>query len=678
MSETCLQASEIGDEGPKQMLRLGSRHARGFLGEAPQEPYFGLSEKGKFISCAQTEDNKVQILREAALKLPALPSQLFIRVRHELPAGATPVYEYATEKPIARPYLKRHSDGSYQPVFSHHRWIYGGGKFKEKTHDNRYFRKLVTVFPELVGQPDVSIHNVPAIYRDEPRDAISRCLSVIQRDIPLEYPALLPLVQASFEERSKRYQEQGEEIMRREECEIEHFRAEKMGIFWPGYTSEDQSIGPWYEMVYGDESAALFADTGAKGIRRAAEDHSLIHFHEFFQTALLDPKALCQALCKRFASVSLNDPYWRSLRAISYAASLYTDIKIATIDVRVLEHSLCTSPWITQAVTEERRSESEIRRTEISAGDPSKLAAVRTNRFAPKCELGNADRRSEPKTHPMKSQKPSQEASADLEVLMSYRLDLEHAFSCICFFESGRFQVKPDSLRNVMAMCSNDLMWVATYLLNDPSSGYPPNEKSLIRAFPGNIGRSGIAFMVPPIDPMIRPSSILDFRNIVHRPFEGHLQNKFRSTSLHLSFTTAESSINVGFSGMKDDEVYLLETLLSVHEGGEWIADLDVQKSFSSIPNYAIVKRCKEHMESQIGDKLEASCIDNWAELLDPPETRLSVVRACGDWQARLAAFTIAIATGNKVIVLPDTICWDSLNDMVSGQQLDKKLILIA
>ena len=128
------------------------------------------------------------------------------------------------------------------------------------------------------------------------------------------------------------------------------------------------------------------------------------------------------------------------------------------------------------------------------------------------------------------------------------------------------------NLRNVMAMCSNDLIWVASYLLDDPLNSESLSGldgKSRIRVFPGNIGRSCIAFLLPPIKPMRRPNSIHGFRDIVHRPFDGHLQNNFRTTSLHLSFTTAESPLGDNFSGMQDDELYLLETLLSIHEGGD-------------------------------------------------------------------------------------------------------------
>ena len=261
-------------------------------------------------------------------------------------------------------------------------------------------------------------------------------------------------------------------------------------------------------------------------------------------------------------------------------------------------------------------------------------------------------------------------------VFAPFSLDLGRAFSCICFFESGRFKVHANSLINVMAMCSTHLIWVASRLVEDPVADCESNS---ITVFPGNIGRSGIALLIPPASPMIKPSNFSDFRDVIHRPFEGQLHNNFRSTSLHLSFTTAESALGQDFSGMKDDELFFLETLLSVHDAGEWIADLDVLKSFST-PYCKMLKLCEQHPEPHIGD-LEVSCIDNWNELLVPPETGLGIVRACGDWQARLAAFTIGRSLGNMIFLSSDNICWSCLREQTAlSQEVDheKNIIVIA
>lgn len=658
-SETCLQAFDIGDESPKQLLRLGRRYAEVFLGKPIPGPYFGLSDRGTFVSCTGTEDDRIQVLREAAAKLPGRPGQMFIRVRHEV-VGAPSVYEYMTAKPIERTSSKRHNDGSHQPVFVHQRWIYGGGKIHSHTVDVQYFRKLVVVFPELQRPSHTTAEHTSAeavvLHRiNESTDLLSRCSQFISINDPGEYRTAQPELQASFsasfEERSKRYQAQGEDVLSREICAIEDFRIEKMGIFWPGYATDEQSTSPWYEMIYGDESAALFADSNEHSIRQTAKDYSLTHFHYFFESHLLDPGALLHALYRWFASADKSLGYWRSLRGVSSAALLYKNFKIATIDVRVLERRVWEAPWITVST---KAAQWIHLSTEADSWIPVSTEAQKDD--------GKLDI----------------STSIDLAVLLPCQLDLKAAFSCICFFESGRFQVQPRNLQNVMAMCSNDLIWVASCLLDDPLSGCSLENCSQIRVFPGNIGRSGIAFLVAPVEPMRRSNTIHDFREIVHRPFEGHLQNNFRTTSLHLSFTTAESPIGDDFSGMRDEEIYLLETLLSVHEGGEWVADLDVLKSFSNRDNYTASRLCEEHPDSQMRTELEFCCIDNWTELLEPPEARFGIVRACGDWQARLATFTLAVSTGNKVVILPNSICWDCVNRTLSSKNERDKVLLIA
>ena len=199
--ETCLQACKTGDGSPKQLLRLGRRYAEVFLGKPPSTwPYFGLSTGGAFVSCAGTEDDRIQILREAAANLPHQPSQMFIRVRHELAGVATPLYEYATAKPMARDSSKRRNDGSLQPIHAHRRWIYGGGKVRAHTNDNEYYRGLITVFPEIVRGSGVS--GPAAVEGNEQTDTLLKCSAFVSKD---DDRTLLPVVEANFRERSKRY-----------------------------------------------------------------------------------------------------------------------------------------------------------------------------------------------------------------------------------------------------------------------------------------------------------------------------------------------------------------------------------------------------------------------------------------------------------------------------------------
>ena len=132
-----------------------------------------------------------------------------------------------------------------------------------------------------------------------------------------------------------------------------------------------------------------------------------------------------------------------SLKAVSSAAFLYRNFKMATIDIRVLGHHLWESPWICGLTTQ--RDQSRACQAESATSDVA--------------------------------------ASMHLEVLTPFTLDLRRAFSCICFFESGRFRPTRTFLQNVMAMCSNDLIWVASRLVNDPATDCPKTKNHKSRSF---------------------------------------------------------------------------------------------------------------------------------------------------------------------------------------------------
>lgn len=54
----------------------------------------------------------------------------------------------------------------------------------------------------------------------------------------------------------------------------------------------------------------------------------------------------------------------------------------------------------------------------------------------------------------------------------------------------------------------------------------------------------------------------------------------FTDTSLHLSFTEYELPVDTGTHGGRDHSAYYLESLVSVCDGQDWIADLDVLSMF--------------------------------------------------------------------------------------------------
>ena len=67
-----------------------------------------------------------------------------------------------------------------------------------------------------------------------------------------------------------------------------------------------------------------------------------------------------------------------------------------------------------------------------------------------------------------------------------------------------------------------------------------------IRRVLGNIGKPGMAFLIPPVDPMIREVKMADWSRIDRDEFDGDMRDCFESTSLHLSFTGAKHSCKSG------------------------------------------------------------------------------------------------------------------------------------
>ncbi|KAK0387600.1 hypothetical protein NLU13_3846 [Sarocladium strictum] len=231
------------------------------------------------------------------------------------------------------------------------------------------------------------------------------------------------------------------------------------------------------------------------------------------------------------------------------------------------------------------------------------------------------------------------------------------AFSCIAYFESGFMDVPAKQyLDNVMAISSGDSLYVAAPLLCDPASDVKPYE---IHRVIGNIGRAGLAFLIPPQTPMVRSANSDSWRLINHEPFDGRLEDNFRNTTLHLGFTGYEVPLTLSDHGGRFVESFFIEAVVSVHDSGRWVADLDVLSTLAAPSLFSLIQQPTCEKSSPVGTVPEEEVIslDNWEELLDPPSSA-SVVRAHGNWQARLAAACVSVTLGHPTILFRRHGCW--------------------
>ena len=242
-----------------------------------------------------------------------------------------------------------------------------------------------------------------------------------------------------------------------------------------------------------------------------------------------------------------------------------------------------------------------------------------------------------------------------MEAFQGEPLSRAQSFACIALLESGVHDIKPNALKEVMALSSSDSIYVTAPLLCDPIETPQTDE---IRRIVGNIGRAGMAMLFAPDHPRLRAQDHSQWTVVNHVDFDGSPEDNFQGTSLHLSFTGFERNLDAGSIGAQDVDVYLLETRISLHHEGTWLADLNVLKS---LPSQSISKLSYPVPCPHATYKAPAwsmTAIDNWDEYFDSPK-KPCVVRAYRNWIARLSFLCISHQLNRRAIILPENTCWE-------------------
>ena len=273
-------------------------------------------------------------------------------------------------------------------------------------------------------------------------------------------------------------------------------------------------------------------------------------------------------------------------------------------------------------------------------------------------------------------------------ILLPYRHQLSKAqtFACIAMLDTGTFNFDPKGLNNVFAISSGNSIYIAGPLLCDP---YELGDRFEVRHIAGNIGRPGLCLLVPPPNPKIRKLSPGTWNQLNYAPFDGKQENSFSQTSIHLSFTAYELPLQTEITDQHiiDRPARFIETLVSVYEGGNWVADLDIMSALQS----NLVSRfvCKESIEGSpagdchrsfieaFGDAHAMVSIDNWEEFLEQSESSDKVVRAHGNWLARLAFTVTSVQQDRPLLLLPDDLCWACLSRKMDAVSHSRRPIMI-
>ncbi|KAK0716824.1 hypothetical protein B0T26DRAFT_675244 [Lasiosphaeria miniovina] len=319
-------------------------------------------------------------------------------------------------------------------------------------------------------------------------------------------------------------------------------------------------------------------------------------------------------------------PYFKSLKAIQLARSVYQKLSGATASLRVTDHPLHDARWIPNAI--------------LSS------------------------------------------AAVELDLPRAYR------FACIAFFESG-YDLDPTEFTEVIAISSRNSLYVSQVLLGDPFFGGDMNE---VRHVMENVGKTGVVMMVAPLAPRVRAAELNRWKQVSHVRFNLKRENCFQATFLHLSFTDFEMPFDIGQRGSIDRAIHVrvVETVISVYDRGDWVADLDVLILYQpTLYGNRFIRRLDQSTRPKSLTSPDPACwigtnplahlrpqpltsIDNWEELLNLPEDMglcyVGVVRAHDNWIARLATACVAAQRGFRTVILPTT---DEVNDEFGDDDSD-------
>jgi hypothetical protein len=433
---------------------------------------------------------------------------------------------------------------------------------------------------------------------------------------------------------------------------------------------------PVYTILLGDvDDVAIYAAAGAK-IKRGSmtafgSTAKIDEVQRFLSSSPLNIEALQSYLGSWWDGVSGGTGYNQqkcSLQALTFVTELYGTLKGATVSIEVAEKPLYEALWAQWVSRSAEQKISTSRRKSVSLESPLSAKTIVPPSWGFEFEESRSSYGESP-TEVSYGENPTEE-----KVVQNLENRLAATFACLAMLETGELHIDPQILRGVLALSHGDSIYVRSDMISDPHDHDAMSSHPIRRVF-GNLGRSGMAFLLPPSEPKLGGFDISSWRLINHHPFDGKFEDRFRGTSLHLSFTDFELPIDVGSRGLRDTLVCLLECVVSANDQGNHIGDLDINAIFRN-DSLVMAPKCNHGKDSTSSagkeagkseKKQELVAIDSWAEFFDLPDTA-GIFRARGNWQARLAAATASMQQGNKAILLPRQACLECLETIDASQ----------
>jgi hypothetical protein len=145
--------------------------------------------------------------------------------------------------------------------------------------------------------------------------------------------------------------------------------------------------------------------------------------------------------------------------------------------------------------------------------------------------------------------------------------------------------------------------------------------------------------LVPPQNPITRPKDPSSWKVITNCEFNGRAEDHFGKTSLHLSFTEYYVPLYQNASHGQDNQIFFLESVISVYDSGVWVGDVDILRALedAQVHRMAILP-CNHVDDVQYTTKMISA--EGWDDILDPPPKKILSFGRVGiglrGWQRQL------------------------------------------
>ena len=631
-----IQSRGLQDKSVSQLLQFGIRRAKRFLCHSPFEipPFFGLCNPYLFSGLKESSDTEcsVRFMREIAQSIGFGNMDAIIIIIHNHGAFSGSVkpryYEFVSVARFDHDTKKRSLDGQMVSTETHVRWVATPSPHAAESEAEAAIKSRVADIQKLGEQILESLSSHP--FKELARllckylqiDEQSLFTGIADTSPPSEIVQVARTASDSFEPISgDRY----------------------LGLFArEGFVRPRTTLTREYGLM-----RSMMLKTVSPSSSEALDLRNLKAGRLYdYLCRVASSEEMGQAVSKDQAydvpgvtflarNFQLPQLCVRSLHAIAMARVVYDSLKGSTISLKVVTSQcpIAEAHWVPSSYEAEQLEET------VSTED-----VPATNSLGPG-----------PLIPLLRSPVPRMPSR-------------QQTFACLAYFECGQDTLDPDSLDQALALSIDNSIYVASVLLSDPYVIVPGYR---LERLTGNIGRSGLSILIAPQAPQIRELS--DCYNLVeHKTYDLRRENNFKATSLHLHFTEWALPLEDTVSRTIDQDVFYVESVISVRDRGEWVADLDILSI--DFPNLVRIKHDPCKIPSHRRSSYDYRCLDSWEELLDPPES-MTVFRARGNWAARLAAVSLLTQMEKAhctAVFGPDDFCLNCLEQTYSEHNISR------